>query len=68
MIGPGGTAQAVSPAGFVLTPSAATSFVGESCTYGLLRGRSAHKRSGQAMAAADYFPPRPADALHREAK
>ena len=33
-----------------------------------LRGRPCGKRSGHAMASADYFPSRPSAALHREAK
>ena len=33
-----------------------------------LRGRPCGKRSGHAMASADYFPSRPKGALHREAK
>ncbi|CEJ83507.1 hypothetical protein HYPGJ_10305 [Hyphomicrobium sp. GJ21] len=40
----------------------------EGHTHGLLRGRSGVSRAGQAMPAADDFPPRPTDALHREAK
>ena len=33
-----------------------------------LRGRPCGKRSGHAMASADYFPSRPSAALHRETK
>ena len=42
--------------------------VGEDHAHGLLRGRSGGKRSGPAMAVADYFPSAAEPPLHRETK